>query len=83
VAGFRVLPAGNFMGMVARTLKLPAKMDVQIRLAAHKAGLTYSEAARRALELGLAEKKGVLMLEALREFAGSLDGPADLSTNKA
>jgi hypothetical protein len=35
------------------------------------------------LQEGLREDPGVNMLAALAEFVGSVDGPADLSTNKA
>jgi len=45
--------------------------------------LTYSAVARRALQEGLREEPGINMLAALAEFAGSAEGPADLSSNKA
>ena len=35
------------------------------------------------MQEGLREDPGVNMLAALAEFVGSVDGPADLSTNKA
>jgi hypothetical protein len=69
--------------MIARTVKLPPALDARLRRRARAQKLTYSEAARRALQEGLREEPGVNMLAALAEFAGSVDGPADLSTNKA
>lgn len=70
--------------MVTRTVKLPNELDARLRQKAKGQKVTYSEAARRALEDGLGdEKAGINMLAALESFAGSIDGPKDLSTNKA
>jgi len=69
--------------MITRTVKLPPALDARLRRRARAQKLTYSEAARRALQEGLREDPGVNMLAALAEFVGSVDGPADLSTNKA
>ena len=66
-----------------RTVKLPPALDARLRRWARAQKLTYSEAARRALQAGLHEEPGVNMLAALAEFAGSAEGPADLSSNKA
>jgi predicted transcriptional regulator len=68
--------------MITRTVKLPPALDARLRRRARAQKLTYSEAARRALQEGLREEPGVNMLAALAEFAGSVEGPADLSTNK-
>jgi plasmid stability protein len=69
--------------MVARTVKLPEKLDVRLRQRARAQKLSYSEVARRALQAGLGQESGVNMLAALAEFAGTVEGPPDLSTNKA
>jgi predicted transcriptional regulator len=69
--------------MITRTVKLPNELDARLRRRARTQKLTYSEAARRALQEGLREDSGVNMLAALAEFAGSVEGPEDLSTNKA
>ena len=71
--------------MVTRTVKLPAELDARLRRRARTQKITFSEAARRALQDGLREEEraGVDMLAALGGFAGSIEGPEDLSTNKA
>ena len=69
--------------MIARTVKLPPALDARLRRRARAQKLTYSEAARRALQEGLRVEPGVNMLAALGEFAGSVEGPTDLSTNQA
>lgn len=74
---------GITAGMVTRTIKLPEALDQRLQRRARAQKVTYSEAARLALQQALQEEAGVNMLECLREFAGSVDGPADLSTNRA
>jgi hypothetical protein len=69
--------------MITRTVRLPSALDARLRRWARTQKLTYSEAARRVLQAGLRVEPGVNMLAALAEFAGSVEGPADLSTNKA
>ncbi|MGH7995656.1 MAG: hypothetical protein ACREFX_04815 [Opitutaceae bacterium] len=70
--------------MITRTVKLPNELDARLRQKAKGQKVTFSEAARRALEDGLGdESSGIDMLAALESFAGSIDGPGDLSTNKA
>ena len=69
--------------MITRTVKLPPALDARLRRRARAQKLTYSEVARRALQEGLRVEPGVNMLAALGEFVGSVEGPVDLSTNKA
>lgn len=70
--------------MITRTVKLPNELDARLRNRARREKVTYSEAARRALEDGLRDQKsGVNMLSALQSFAGSIAGSTDPSTNKA
>ncbi len=69
--------------MITRTMKIPPPLDAKVRQAARAVGISYSEAARRALESGLKDTGGVNMAAALREFAGCIKGAPDLSTNKA
>ncbi len=69
--------------MVTRTVKLPEDLDARLRRRARTQKVTYSEAARLALQKGLREEPGVNMLTALGDFAGSVAGPEDLSSNKS
>ena len=70
--------------MITRTVKLPNELDARLRQKAKGQKVTYSEAARRALQDGLGDgNAGINMLAALENFAGSIDGPKDLSVNKA
>jgi predicted transcriptional regulator len=68
--------------MITRTVKLPKELDARLRRRARTLKLSYSEAARQALRDGLREESGVNMLAALEEFAGVVEGPADLATNR-
>jgi len=76
-------PPAQYPAMITRTVRLPLALDARLRRRARAQKLTYSEAVRRALQEGLCVEPGVNMLAALGEFAGSVEGPADLSTNKA
>jgi len=70
--------------MVTRTVKLPNELDARLRQRAKVQKVTYSEAARRALADGLGDgSPGINMLAALESFAGSIEGPRNLSTSKA
>jgi len=69
--------------MVTRTVKLPRELDARLRRWARTHKITVSEATRQALRETLREDGGVNMLEALKEFIGCLEGPPDLSTNRA
>lgn len=79
-----VRPSGITFRMVTRTVKLPNELDSRLRQNAKGQKVTYSEAARRALADGLGdESSGINMLAALESFAGSIEGPRDLSTSEA
>jgi len=68
--------------MISRTVKLPRELDTRLRRWARSRKLTFSEAARQAMQEGLRDEGGVNMLEALKDFVGCVKGPPDLSTNK-
>ena len=69
--------------MITRTIKLPNELDARLRRSARVGKLTFSEAARQAMQGGLRDEGGINMLEAAKDFVGSVEGPRDLSTNKA
>ena len=69
--------------MVSRTVKLPKDLDARLRRWARARKLPFSEAARQAMQEGLREEGGVNMREALKDFMWCVQGPPDLSTNKA
>jgi Arc/MetJ-type ribon-helix-helix transcriptional regulator len=69
--------------MITRSVKLPKELDARLRRWARARRITVSEATRQALRESLREDGGVNMLEALKKFAGCVEGPPDLSTNKA
>lgn len=71
------------MVMVSRTVKLPKELDSRLRRWAKARELTFSEAARQTMTEGMRDGGGINMREALKEFNGCVDGPADLSSNKA
>ena len=68
------------------TLKLPEVLEVRLNLFAHKNGLSRSEIVRRALMEYFSRddvSHSGSFLELSRDLAGSIEGPSDLSTNKA
>lgn len=69
--------------MITRTVKIPPPLDARVRQAARASGVSYSEAARRAIESGLKDAGGINMAAALSEFAGCIKGAPDLSSSKA
>jgi len=72
--------------MKTLTLKLPEILENQLNVFARKIGLSRSEIVRRALleYFKRDEKKdSISFLDLSRDIAGSIDGPPDLSTNKA
>ena len=72
--------------MKTLTLKLPEILEIRLNAFAKKNGLSRSEIVRRAL-LEYFSRDGATssgsFLDLSRDLAGSIDGPSDLSTNKA
>jgi len=72
--------------MKTLTLKLPEILETRLRLCARKNGLSRSEIARRAIVEYLSHDhvyNSSSFLELSRDIAGCVEGPSDLSTNKA
>jgi len=68
------------------TLKLSEILEARLNIFAHKSGLSRSEIVRRALleYFSRDEVRGSgSFLDLSRDLAGSIEGPSDLSTNKA
>ena len=67
------------------TLKLPEMLEVRLNTIARKNGMSRSEIVRRALTEYLSHDgiKPGSFLDLSRDLAGSIEGPSDLSTNKA
>jgi iron only hydrogenase large subunit-like protein len=72
-----------YRDVITRTIKLPNELDARLRRSARAGKLTFSEAARQAMQEGLRDEGGINMLEAAGDFIGCVNGPRDLSTNKA
>jgi len=72
-------------GMRTITLKLPEPLAARLRVTVRKRGSTQSAVVREALEAHLdrdaTEGRGSV-LDLARDIAGSVAGPADLSTNR-
>lgn len=67
------------------TIKLPSSLDSKLAaIAARRGARSKSEVIREALDrfvISEQEAQPGSILEALADFAGSCDGPSDLSTN--
>jgi Arc/MetJ-type ribon-helix-helix transcriptional regulator len=66
------------------SLKLPEALEIRLNAFIHKRKVSKSVVIREALEAYLAregETDSGAFLEAARDLSGSLDGPADLSSN--
>lgn len=67
------------------TIKLPPSLDAKIAaIAARRGARSKSEIIREALDRFVSieeEAQPGSLLEALQDFAGTCDGPSDLSTN--
>jgi len=67
------------------TIKLPSSLDAKIAaIAARRGARSKSEIIREALDRFVLTEQAAQpdsLLEALQEFAGSCEGPRDLSTN--
>ena len=72
--------------MKTLSFKLPEILESQLDIIAHKKGMSRSEIVRRAL-LEYFSRDDVnqpgSFLDLARDLAGSIEGPPDLSTNKA
>lgn len=71
--------------MNTTTIKLPPDMENRLKAEAKRRSASKSMLVREALELYLAEKRtkaGTSCLDAAADLAGSIKGPADLSTHK-
>jgi hypothetical protein len=66
------------------TIKLPDPLATRLQTAVRKRGRTQSEIVRDALEAHLNGGRGAAgsFLDVVRDLAGSLSGPADLSANR-
>lgn len=66
------------------TVKLPDALAARLRAAVHRRGRTQSELVREALELHLDGHTPLpgSCLDLARDLAGSVSGPADLSSNR-
>lgn len=72
--------------MKTLTLKLPEILEARLSLCASKNGLSRSEIVRCAIVEYLSHGhacKSSSFLELSRDLAGCVEGPSDLSTNKA
>ena len=72
--------------MKTLTLKLPEILEARLSLCARTNGLSRSEIVRRAIVEYLSHGhvcKSSSFLELSRDLAGCVEGPSDLSTNKA
>ena len=72
--------------MKTLTLKLPEILEARLNAIARKKGLSKSEIVRLALIGYLSHEdsnKAKSFLDLSRDLAGSIEGPSDLSTNKA
>jgi hypothetical protein len=72
--------------MKTLTLKLPEILEAQLNILARKKGLSRSEIVRRALMEYFSRddvNNSGSFLDLSRDLAGSIEGPSDLSTNKA
>lgn len=72
--------------MKTLTLKLPEILETRLNTIARKKGLSKSEIVRLALLEYLSHEdssKGKSFLDLSRDLAGIIEGPSDLSTNKA
>lgn len=71
--------------MKTLTLKLPEILETRLNHLARKKGLSRSEIIRRALFEYLSKdlKESGSFLDLAQDLAGSIEGPSDLSTNKA
>lgn len=70
--------------MKTRSLKLPDELDSRLTAYARRRKLTRSVVVREAVSAYLARQDEVqagAALERLRDLAGSVEGPPDLSTN--
>ena len=70
------------MTLKAITVKVSRSAYVKISRVARSRGLTQSEVIREAIE-GLRELPSLSLLEAAGDAVGSVEGPSDLSTNRA
>ena len=71
--------------MNTTTVKLPPDMENRLKAEAKRRSTSKSILVREALELYLAEKStaaGTSCLDAAADLAGTIKGPADLSTHK-
>lgn len=72
--------------MKTLSLKLPEILESQLDIFARKNGMSRSEIVRRALleyfSRDVVSRPGSF-LDLARDLAGSIEGPSDLSTNKA
>ena len=68
------------MSLKAITVKLPRSAYVKVSRVARSRGLTQSAVIREAID-GLKEPPAQTFLDAAGDAVGSVDGPADLSTN--
>lgn len=71
--------------MRAITVKLPESLAARLRATVRKRGSTRSAVVREALEAHLDQivmRHGRSGLDVVRDLAGSVSGPPDLSTNR-
>ncbi len=72
--------------MKTLTLKLPEILATRLNILAREKGVSKSEIVRRALMEYFAHDDGHKtgsFLDLSKDLAGSIEGPSDLSTNKA
>ena len=72
--------------MQVRSLKLPKALDTRLTKRAHGAGLSKSAVLREALAAHLRagpRPERLSFLEGAADLVGCVDGPPDLSTNRA
>lgn len=70
------------MGMVLKTVKLPARLAAALSRQAKARGLTESELIRAGIEQVTREDDGLDMQALLGNDLGAGKGPRDLSTNR-
>jgi len=65
------------------TVKLPEPLAARLRVTVRKRSSTQSAVVREALEAHLGQGSGINAgLDLVRDLAGSVKGPPDLSTNR-
>lgn len=72
--------------MKTLTLKLPEVLEAKLNIFSRKMGQSRSEIVRRALIQYIShddKNRSGHFLDLSKDIAGSIDGPADLSSNKA